>query len=177
MFSEKKQNRTLMKIKILLTVIFALTSLPVVAKNAIDPDLGIKLNTTKKDDREGLEKFDFDKLFQNAERYYKDAKAWQKIKCEPKSGFICTKHTCDKRAAEYFVILDKKAGTVTRCDKENNCESFEAEFEQTGVFFNIQAKGPIGTLIRVLGDYRYKEITTVGLDAYIANGECLVVTE
>lgn len=177
MFSNKKQNRMLMKIKILLTLIFALTSSQIFAKDALDPDLSIKLTTTKKDDREGLDKFDFDKLFQNAERYYKDAKAWQKIKCEPKSGFICTKHTCDKRPPSHVVILDKKAETVTRCDQANNCESFDAEFEQTGVFFNIQAKGPIGTLIRVLGDYRYKEITTVGLDAYIANGECVVISE
>jgi hypothetical protein len=72
--------------------------------------------------------------------------------------------------------LDKKKETITRCDGKM-CESFGAEFKQTGVFFNIQTEGPIGTLIRVLGDNRYKEITTVGLDAYIANGNCEVVTE
>ena len=166
-----------MKIKILITLIFALFSTQAFATKSIDPDLNVELIVKKKDDRDGLEKFDFKKLFENAERYYKEAKAWKKIKCEPKSGFICTKHACKARPSQYYLILDKEEETVTRCDKDDNCESFEAEFEQTGVFFNIQAKGPVGTLIRVLGDYRYKEIATVGLDAYIANGECLVVPE
>jgi hypothetical protein len=171
-----KQITALMKIKILVTLAFALIASQVMAKEAIDPDLKIDLNAKKTDTREPIQQLDFNKLFKDTEKYYNDAKAWKKIKCEPKSGFICTKHECKKRDARHVVILDKKAKTITRCE-DKNCESFEAEFEQTGVFFNIQSKGPVGTLIRVLGDYRYKEITTVALDAYIANGECTVVSE
>lgn len=130
----------------------------------------------KKDDREKLQPFNFQKLFSDAEAYFKAAKAWEKLKCEPKSGFICTKHECTKRSTKAFVILDKKEKTITRCEGKN-CETFPAEFKQTGVFFNVQTEGPIGTLIRVLGDNRYKEITTVGLDAYIANGNCEIITE
>lgn len=120
-----------------------------------------------------IKPFDFPKLFSEAETYFNAAKAWEKLKCEPKSGFICTKRECPKRESDAFLILDKKKKLVTRCEKDV-CESFKAEFDQTGVFFNIKAKGPIGTLIRILGDSRYKEITTVGLDAYIANGNCEV---
>ncbi len=130
----------------------------------------------KKDDREKLQPLNFQKLFSDAETYFKAAKAWEKLKCEPKSGFICTKHECTKRSTKAFVILDKKEKTITRCEGKN-CETFPAEFKQTGVFFNVQTEGPIGTLIRILGDNRYKEITTVGLDAYIANGNCEIVTE
>ncbi len=119
---------------------------------------------------------DLDKLFADAEKYYKAAKAWKKIKCEPKSGFLCSKHECVRRDIKASLILDKENKMITRCEGEN-CENFGAEFEQTGVYYNIQSKGPIGTLIRVLGDSRYKEISTVALDAYVANGECSVVAE
>ena len=123
-----------------------------------------------------IKTFDFQKIFSEAETYYKSAKAWEKLKCEPKSGFICTKRECPKRDIKAYLILDKKAKTISRCEGEV-CESFPAEFKQTGVFFNVQTEGPIGTLVRVLGDSRYKEITTVGLDAYIANGNCEVVQD
>lgn len=167
-----------MKIKSLLVLaaVFAFISSGAFAKeNEIKGSLNTDLGK-KKDSREDIGKMDFGKLFSDAEGYFKAAKAWTRLKCEPKSGFVCTKHECKKRDMKSYVILDKKAKTITRCEGEN-CESFEAEFEQTGVFFNIQTKGPVGTLIRVLGDNRYKEVTTVALDAYIANGECIVAAD
>jgi len=126
-----------------------------------------ELNTKKSDSREGIQEIDFKKLFTDAETYFNSAKAWKKLKCSPKSGFICTKHECKKREIKSFLVLDK----------ENNCERFKAEFEQTGVYFNVQTSGPVGTLIRILGDSRFKEISTVGLDAYIANGNCEVIPQ
>jgi hypothetical protein len=123
-----------------------------------------------------IEPFNFEKIFAETEAYFKAAKSWQKLKCEPKTGFICTKRECNKRDTQTYVILDKKQETITRCDAES-CETFAAEFKQNGVFFNIQSEGAAGTLIRVLGDSRYKEITTVGLDAYIANGNCEIYTQ
>ena len=168
-----------MKIRslILLASLFTFFASGVFAKeNDIKTNLNTDLSSKKKDNREDISPMDFSKLFSDAEGYFKAAKAWDKIKCTPKSGFICTKHECKKRDIKSIIILDKKAKTVTRCEGEN-CESFEAEFEQTGVFYNIQTKGPIGTLIRVLGDSRYKEVSTVALDAYIANGECVVMSD
>ncbi len=167
-----------MKIKsVFFFALFSLLAAQVSAKeNAIKPDLNTKLSIEKTDNREEIKSFDFDKLFAQAEKYFKEAKAWQKIECEPKSGFICNKHECNKHETKATLILDKKNGTITRCEGKD-CETFPAEFEQTGVYFNIQTKGPVGTLIRILGDSRYKEITTVALDAYIANGECKVITE
>ncbi|MBU6140595.1 MAG: hypothetical protein KGP29_03435 [Proteobacteria bacterium] len=167
-----------MKIKsVFFFALFSLLASQVFAKeNAIKSDLDTKISIEKKDSREEIKSFDFDKLFAQAEKYFKEAKAWQKIECTPKNGFICTKHECNKRESISTLILDKKEKTITRCSGKD-CETFPAEFEQTGVYFNIQTKGPVGTLIRILGDSRYKEITTVALDAYIANGECKVVTE
>jgi hypothetical protein len=123
-----------------------------------------------------LKSFDFQKVYQEAETYFKAAKAWEKLKCEPKSGFICTKRECPKKEIKAYLILDKKEKTISRCEGKN-CETFAAQFNQTGVFYNIQSDGPVGTLIRILGDSRYKEITTVGLDAYIANGNCEVIRD
>ena len=136
-----------------------------------------ELNTKKNDSRETIQEIDFKKLFSDAENYFNSAKAWKKLKCTPKSGFICTKHECKKRDIKSILILDKENKIIKRCEKENNCERFKAQFEQTGVYFNIQTSGPVGTLIRILGDSRFKEISTVGLDAYIANGNCEVIPQ
>ena len=48
-----------------------------------------------------------------AEKYYNAAKAWDKIKCEPKTGFICTKWECNPRATETYTILDKKKESIS----------------------------------------------------------------
>jgi hypothetical protein len=141
---------------------------------AKESKITLKTEKTTEVEESKIRPFDFPKLFSEAETYFKAAKAWNKLKCEPKTGFICTKRECNKRDTKAYVILDKKKETITRCEGEN-CETVPAQFKQTGVFFNIQSDGPIGTLIRILGDSRYKEITTVGLDAYIANGNCEVV--
>jgi hypothetical protein len=135
-----------------------------------------ELNLGKKDNREGLNPFDYNKLMVDAEKYFKEAKAWNILKCQPKNGFICSKHECKKREMKSSIVLNKKAKTIMRCDGDI-CETFPAQFNQTGVYFNVQTEGPVGTLIRILGDSRYKEITTVALDAYIANGECEVMIE
>jgi hypothetical protein len=165
-----------MKIKSLFLVIaLALFSSAALAQEGMGLEIKSKSSAKKAAPKEEIKTFDFQKIFAEAEKYYKEAQAWQTIACKPKSGFICTKHECVKRPIKAVVTLDKKAKTITRCE-DDICESFPATFNQTGVFVNVQTEGPVGTLIRVLGDYRYKEITTVGLDAYIANGECLVVS-
>jgi len=173
-----------MKIKLtaILLAIFALTSSSAFAAAKTEKKESLKIEpreiSEKKDPADDLkiQPFDFQKLFSEAETYFKAAKAWERLRCEPKSGFLCTKRECPKREVKSFIVLDKKAKSVTRCEGEI-CETFPATFNQTGVFYNIQSDGPIGTLIRVLGDSRYKEITTVGLDAYIANGNCEVLSE
>ena len=173
-----------MKIKLtaIFLAIFSLTSSTAFAEAKTEKKASLKVEqhkiSEKKDAEDDLkiQPFDFQKLFSEAETYFKAAKAWEKLRCEPKSGFLCTKRECAKREVKSFIVLDKKAKNVTRCEGEI-CETFPATFNQTGVFFNIQSDGPIGTLIRILGDSRYKEITTVGLDAYIANGNCEVIFE
>lgn len=139
-------------------------------------ELNVK-KTQENDNREPIQQIDFKKLFSDAENYFNKAKAWQKLKCEPKSGFVCTKHECKKRDIKAFLILDKKNKIIKRCENDNFCERFKAQFDQTGVYYNIQTSGPVGTLIRILGDSRFKEIASVGLDAYIANGNCKVIAE
>lgn len=162
--------------KIISAILFAALALSSFASFAKENKIILNAEKETEVEESKIKPFDFNKLFSEAETYFKAAKAWKKLKCEPKTGFICTKRECNKRAAKAYVILDKKQETITRCEGKN-CETFPAKFKQTGVFYNIQSEGPIGTLIRILGDSRYKEITTVGLDAYIANGNCEVVVE
>lgn len=151
------------------------------SEKPLKTDKELKIHQTiskdvKLDKKEKVEGTDLTKVFEEAERYFNAAKAWKKLKCEPKSGFICTKRECAKRDTSTYLILDKERKTISRCEGKV-CESIAATFRQTGVFFNVQSEGPSGTLIRILGDSRYKEITTVGLDAYIANGNCEVYLE
>jgi hypothetical protein len=146
----------------------------------IDLNQNIKnteLETAKKDNREPIQKIDFKKLFNDAEDYFNKAKNWQKLKCTPKSGFVCNKHECKKRKISSFTILDKKNKIIKRCENKDFCEAYKAEFDQSGVYYNVQTVGPVGTLIRILGDSRFKEISTIGLDAYIVNGECEVIPQ
>ena len=76
-----------------------------------------ELNTKKVDSREGIQEIDFKKLFSDAENYFNSAKAWKKLKCSPKSGFICTKHECKKRDIKSFLVLDKENKLIKRCEK------------------------------------------------------------
>lgn len=165
-----------MKIRLaFLIALFSLLTSQVFAKeNAIKSKIDTHLDITKVDDREEIKPFQYGKLFAQAEKLFKAAKSWHKIRCVPKSGFMCDKHECNERESTTILTLDKENETVMRCEGKN-CETFEAAYEQNGVYYNIQTKGPVGTLIRVLGDYRYKEITTIALDAYVANGECEVL--
>ena len=169
------------KIILLLIVTLCLPHFSAEAKEKKLKSLDTKISLDSKKERDPLdpseiEPFNFDKLFNEAEKYYKASKAWKKLKCQPKSGFLCTKHECVRRDTKIFLILDKEESKISRCEGDN-CETFDGEFKQTGVFYNVQTEGPIGTLIRILGDNRYKEISTVGLDAYIANGNCEVILD
>ena len=110
-----------------------------------------------------------------AEQYFKLSHDWKVLKCIPKTAFICTKKECLTREVENTLILDKSKNKVSVClvNDINKCNDYPADFSQTGVFFNIQTEGSAGVLIRVLGNSRYKAISTIGLDAYISNGECV----
>jgi len=118
------------------------------------------------------------KEFAEAEEYYQAAKKWEKIKCSPKSGFVCTKRECPKLnlVEDSVMILDKKSEIISLC-KSKICRYYPAEFKQTGVFTTVRVKESDGILIRILGDSRYKETSFVGLDVYISNGECVPATK
>jgi hypothetical protein len=172
-----------MKIKftIILTVILSLLSCSSWAKenkiNTTSPKITASIpKTSATADIPDFEPTDLTKVFAQAEKYYKEGQAWKKLKCQPKTGFICTKWECAKRDTKTFLILDKNDKTISRCE-EGICDKYPAEFERTGVFFSVQSKGPISTFVRVLGDSRYKEITTIGMDAYVANGNCESITD
>lgn len=101
-----------MKTKILFIIAIVLSSSLVNSANAKNQNTklsDIKIsNSQSKDEREELHTIDLEKLYKDAENYYKLAKSWQKLKCQPKSGFICTKHECKRKDISAHIILDKK---------------------------------------------------------------------
>lgn len=131
---------------------------------------------TKVDEKkiEDVKTFDFDRIFSETETYYQAAKSWEKIRCAAKSGFVCTKRECPKLKLvdDAHIILDRKSEIISLC-KDKVCKYYPATFEQTGVFVTVRVVESDGIFIRVLGDSRFKEISMVGLDAYISNGECV----
>ena len=149
-------------------ILFTLFSFNALAESAIS----YKIVRDKHNPRdEKLQEFDFKEVLKKAQKYRKESSDWKKLKCTPRTGFLCAKWSCKKRKVSSYLILDKEKQTVARCE-DDACETIAAEFTQAGIYYNIHVSGPIGSLIRILGNSRYKEITTVGLDAYIGNGEC-----
>lgn len=116
--------------------------------------------------------FDFDRIFRETEEYFNAAENWKRIKCTPKSTFVCTKRECPQiKVTDAYIIIDRSKKTISLC-KSKICKFFKATINQTGVFTVVKVKDSDGVLIKILGDSRYKEINTIGLDAYISNGEC-----
>lgn len=120
--------------------------------------------------------FDFERIFKEADAYFDAAQKWKTVKCIPQSMFVCSKHECPKLklTESSAIIVDKENKTLALC-RNKICQYYNAEFEQTGVFINVRVKDVNGIAIRILGDSRFKEIAIVGLDAYITNGECVVL--
>ena len=120
--------------------------------------------------------FDFDKIFKEADAYFDAAQKWKTVKCIPQTMFVCSKHECPKLKLvdSSAIVVDKDKKTLALCHNKI-CQYYNAEFEQTGVFINVKVKDVNGVAIRILGDSRFKEIAIVGLDAYITNGECIVL--
>jgi hypothetical protein len=105
--------------KILTTILFA--AFVLLSSQGFSKTDPIKSSIPEKKDpieETKIQPFDFQKLFSEAESYFKIAKAWEKIRCEPKTGFICTKRECNKRDTKAYLILDKTKKTITRCEEE-----------------------------------------------------------
>ncbi|MBL6664231.1 MAG: hypothetical protein ISQ34_00105 [Rickettsiales bacterium] len=151
-----------------LFILFTLFSFNVSAESAVSYKI-IRDENNPRDEK--IKKLDFDDVFKQAQQYRRESMSWKKLKCTPRTGFLCAKWSCKKKDVSSYLILDKDSKQITRCSEED-CESISAKFEPAGIYYNIHAEGPLGSLIRILGNSRYKEITTVGLDAYIGNGEC-----
>ena len=122
---------------------------------------------------EDIKTFDFERILRETEKYYQAAISWKKIKCFPKSNFVCTKRECPKvDNVDIYTVIDREKEIISVCRK-GACKFFKAVIKQIGVFNTVKIEDSDGILIKILGDNRYKEITMMGLDAYISNGECV----
>ena len=142
-------------------------------------------NTTKelatdssKKNIEDVKTFDFERIFNEANQYYEASQAWKRIKCTPKTSFVCTKRSCEQLTLNEssFLVLDRKIKSIALC-KDKLCRYYQAEFNEAGVFSSAKIKESDGIYIRILGDSRYKEISMIGLDSYITNGECVKIND
>ncbi|MSP33794.1 MAG: hypothetical protein EXR06_02685 [Rickettsiales bacterium] len=137
-----------------------------------------KKSSTKIDSKdakniEDIKTFDFERIFREANDYFIAAQKWKTIKCIPQSMYVCSKHECPKLKLldNAAIVIDKNNKTIALC-RNKICQYYDAELNQTGVFVNVKVKGINGILTRILGDSRFKQISVVGLDAYITNGTC-----
>ena len=122
---------------------------------------------------EDVKTFDFERILRETEKYYQAAISWKKIKCFPKSNFVCTKRECPKvDTADVYTVIDRNREILSICRK-GACKYFKAVIKQVGVFNSVKIEDSDGVFIKILGDNRYKEINMMGLDAYISNGECV----
>lgn len=122
---------------------------------------------------EDVKTFDFERILKETEKYYQAATNWKKIKCFPKSNFVCTKRECPKvDTADVYTVIDRNRKILSICRK-GACKYFKAAIKQIGVFNSVKIEDSDGVFIKILGDNRYKEINMMGLDAYISNGECV----
>ena len=151
-----------------LLIFLTLFSVDVMAQSTVSYKI-VRGENNPRDEK--IKELNFDDVFKKAQKYRRESLSWKKLKCTPKTGFLCAKWSCKKRDVSSHLILDKEKQQIIRCNSDT-CETVDANFEPAGIYYNIHAKGPLGSLIRILGNARYKEITTIGLDAYIGNGEC-----
>ena len=157
-----------------LLIAFSTTSF---AASASKEKPAVSANDEKLDDMvikaEDIRTFSFEKIFARANMYYEAARKWDRVKCVPKTTFVCTKRECPKLPVQpnSYMVLDKKNKTIALCRAEL-CSYFSAKYEQSGVFILAEVEELAGVYIRVLGDSRYKEISMIGLDSYISNCEC-----
>lgn len=122
---------------------------------------------------EDVKTFDFERILRETEKYYQAATNWKRIKCFPKSSFVCTKRECPKiDTPDVYTVIDRNKEILSICRK-GACKYFKAEIKQIGVFNTVKIEDSDGIIIKILGDNRYKKITMMGLDAYVSNGECV----
>ena len=61
----------------------------------LDPEVSYKILRGDKNPRdEKLKEFDFNDVLKQAQKYRKESSSWEKLKCTPKSGFLCAKWSC-----------------------------------------------------------------------------------
>jgi hypothetical protein len=151
---------------------FLIICLILVANSQISQAKELK-KQAKEQKVEEIKTFDFERIFAETEKYFQAAKNWKKLKCTAASAFVCTKRECPKieLAPDSHLILDRKSEIISLC-KKKLCRYYPASFRQTGVFVTVRILDSDGIILRVLGDSRFKEISLIGLDAYISNGVC-----
>jgi hypothetical protein len=122
-------------------------------------------DTTKNEDEE------MNAAFEQINEDIKTVDAWQKLQCTPKTRLDCDGTNCTKSQPVVYLILDRPNKTFSRCDTKG-CDSYDAIFNSSGIYTNIQPRNPSGMMIKVLGNREYIEMATIGLSTVFQNGSC-----
>lgn len=105
------------------------------------------------------------------DRDFQDAGTWQKLRCTPTARLTCNGTQCAPAEPVVYLNLNKQTGFYSRCDSKS-CDDYQADFNVSGMYTNIQAKYPMGNIIKVLGNREYIEVVTIGLSSSFSSGIC-----
>jgi hypothetical protein len=99
------------------------------------------------------------------------------IVCIPEKKSVCTQESCSAIAPQTFSLIQKVNGLtqISRCDK-SGCDTYPANFSESGVNWNFQTKEPKGLLLKINfieDNLSFVEIATQMLDVYMSYGKCL----
>jgi hypothetical protein len=95
------------------------------------------------------------------------------VRCDFSEKYRCFAGGCTPANLSVFIRLDHEAGTYERCDTRG-CDSYTATYNRSGEFVNV-ALPERGVLAKLsLGDGKFLEVATLGLDTLAGFGTCAV---
>ncbi len=96
------------------------------------------------------------------------------IRCDFQSKMSCRADSCQFLEITTYSVIDPAESTYARCDS-NGCDTYPAEFVESGAFMNITVPGRSLMGKMSLPNAKVVEIATLGLDVLLSYGTCAVV--
>ncbi len=91
--------------------------------------------------------------------------------CVPEQSEYCDGEQCRAVKPAIFLEVDETNKRYSRCDR-NPCDTYDATFEQSGIYTVIRPAPPKHGEIKMSNDGSYVETNALGLSIYINRGRC-----
>lgn len=99
--------------------------------------------------------------------------------CFPAKKLLCNSGACEIAEPNIFNLISGSSvspsqhPTFSRCDSKG-CDVYDSRFESPGEYVNVQPLDPKGMMFKMsLGDSKYLEVVTLGLDTLVSWGYCV----